>query len=71
MMQVDMELESSLSGDEVELEVMQRCNYDGLFPMVSDTKLSPLSCSSSSTSLNIAERIAASSIDLHMLDTRT
>ena len=28
MMQVDMELESSLSGDEVELEVMQRCNYD-------------------------------------------
>lgn len=28
MMQVDMELESSLSGDEVELEVTQRCNYD-------------------------------------------
>ena len=27
-MQIDMELESSLSGDEVKLEVMQRCNYD-------------------------------------------
>ena len=28
MMQVDMELERSLSGNEVEREVIQRCNYD-------------------------------------------